>query len=128
LFEQVSVGGQDRENPTTEPDLDGRMGIRLFEPCSSASGEGCTVFEDPATLHLNKTRWYPSSIRISDGSIMIAGGAENNTFYNVNATNSFEFFPKKDGGVPRESAFLKRSEPVNMFPRYYPAQCSCIPR
>lgn len=28
------------------------MGIRIFEPCDDPAGVGCTLFEDPATLHL----------------------------------------------------------------------------
>jgi hypothetical protein len=66
---------------------------------------------------------------------MIVGGTHDKTpFYNVGTilakvvcakllkrnpdpVNSFEFFPKKDGGIPRPSAFLERSLPVNLFPR-----------
>ncbi|THG97889.1 hypothetical protein EW026_g4195 [Hermanssonia centrifuga] len=82
------------------------MGIRIFEPC-----------DDPA-----EQRWYPSSIRIPDGSLMITGGIHVNTnFYNnlTAAANTIEFFPPKDGGVPRPSAFLKRSLPANLFPRAF---------
>jgi hypothetical protein len=39
-------------------------------------------------------------------------------FYNIDPENSFEFFPPKDGGVVRPSAFLERSLPANLFPRY----------
>lgn len=72
---QVSVGGQAVELPpdeTVPPDADGRQGIRLFGPCVSPDGigEGCTLFEDPATLHLAVNRWYPSSLRIFDGSLV----------------------------------------------------------
>ncbi|KAF9467902.1 copper radical oxidase [Collybia nuda] len=116
----ISVGGQDVESPYTEPDTDGRMTIRVFEPCTNPSGTGCTVFEDPNTLHLATTRWYPSSLRIFDGSLMVVGGMhELQPFYNVDPVNSFEFFPKKDGGVPRPSPFLERSLPVNLFPRVF---------
>jgi hypothetical protein len=49
---------------------------------------------------------------------MIVGGSHEATpFYNVDPANSFEFFPPKDGSVPRPSAFLERSLPVNLFPR-----------
>ena len=49
---------------------------------------------------------------------MIAGGIhEAGPFYNTDPVNSYEFFPPKDGKVPRPSAFLKRSVPVNLFPR-----------
>ncbi len=50
---------------------------------------------------------------------MITGGARIQTiFYNDEPVNSIEFFPPKDGGVPRSSAFLERTLPANLFPRY----------
>jgi hypothetical protein len=50
---------------------------------------------------------------------MIVGGIHERTpFYNVDPVNSFEFFPPKDGGIPRPSEFLARSLPANLFPRY----------
>lgn len=112
------------------------MGLRLFNPCADPTGANCTVFEDPATLHLNQTRWYPSTARIFDGSIVsilhnatlfpsngiaqiIVGGMHEETpFYNTDPVNSFEFFPSKDNNTPRPSAFLERSLPTNLFPRY----------
>ncbi|KAJ7065014.1 glyoxal oxidase N-terminus-domain-containing protein [Mycena amicta] len=118
----VSVGG----NIPQAADLnqtgayDGRMGLRLFGPCTDPAGRGCTVFEDLDTLHLAETRWYPSSVRIFDGSLMVVGGIHESTpFYNTDPVNSFEFFPPKDGGIPRPSAFLERSLPVNLFPRAF---------
>jgi len=38
-------------------------------------------------------------------------------FYNIDPENSYEFFPKKDGGAVRPSPFLERSLPSNLFPR-----------
>jgi hypothetical protein len=52
---------------------------------------------------------YADSIRI--------GTHVNAAFYNIDPENSFEFFPKKDGGKVRPSAFLERSLPANLFPR-----------
>ncbi|KAG6907992.1 hypothetical protein DXG01_006648 [Tephrocybe rancida] len=116
----VSVGGQVVENPDTEPDADGRMAIRLLEPCTDVDGVECTVIEDPVRLHLAETRWYPGSLRIFDGSLMIIGGIHVGTpFYNDDPVNNFEFFPPKDNGVPRPSAFLERSLPSNLFPRAF---------
>lgn len=117
MFRQASVGGDPRGfvgNPAIHP---GNQAIRIFEPCASPTGEGCTLFEDPATLHLLAKRWYPSSIRIFDGSLLIVGGTHvNANFYNVDPENSFEFFPPKESTV-RPSAFLARSLPANLFPR-----------
>ncbi|KAK7467493.1 hypothetical protein VKT23_004547 [Stygiomarasmius scandens] len=121
----VSVGGEHVELPPDEPvapDLDGTTGLRIFEPCDDPAGVGCTLFEDPKTHHLDEPRWYPSSLRIFDGSLMIVGGIHNGTsFFNDfnNASKSIEFFPKKDGGVPRPSDFLVRTLPANLFPRVF---------
>ncbi|KAJ3517317.1 hypothetical protein NLJ89_g578 [Agrocybe chaxingu] len=113
----VSVGGN---IPIIPAATDGRMGIRVFEPCADPTGSNCTLFEDPETLHLEETRWYPSSLRIFDGSLMVVGGIHEDTpFYNTDPVNNFEFFPPKDGGVPRPSAFLERSLPANLFPRVF---------
>ncbi|PIL37696.1 hypothetical protein GSI_01390 [Ganoderma sinense ZZ0214-1] len=115
----ASVGGDPRGfvgNPAIQP---GNQAIRIFEPCASPTGAGCTLFEDPATLHLLAKRWYPSSIRIFDGSLLIVGGTHvNANFYNVDPENSFEFFPPKESTV-RPSAFLERSLPANLFPRIF---------
>jgi hypothetical protein len=49
---------------------------------------------------------------------MIIGGTHEDTpFYNTDPVNSFEFFPPKDNGVARPSAFLARTVPTNLFPR-----------
>ncbi|KAL9715478.1 hypothetical protein Ac2012v2_002139 [Leucoagaricus gongylophorus] len=111
----VSVGGH---IPVIPQAYDGRMGIRIWEPCDDPNGIGCSLFEDPETMHLAETRWYPSSLRIFDGSLMILGGMhESTSFSNTDPVNSFEFFPSKDGGIPRSSNFLDLTVPVNLFPR-----------
>ncbi|KAJ7621340.1 glyoxal oxidase N-terminus-domain-containing protein [Roridomyces roridus] len=108
----VSVGGND---PATE-DLwltnatNGLNALRLFGPCTDPAGVNCTIFEDINNVHLAENRWYPTTIRISDGSLMIMGGNhEATTFYNTAPSNTYEFFPSKDGGVPRHSPLLART-------------------
>ncbi|KAI0737815.1 glyoxal oxidase precursor [Daedaleopsis nitida] len=114
----ASIGGDQGgfdNNPAIKP---GNQAIRLFEPCESPTGEGCTVFEDP-NLKLLAERWYSSSIRISDGSLLIVGGSHvTSHFYNTDPESSFEFFPRKEEAV-RPSPFLKRALPVNLFPRIF---------
>ncbi|KAJ7512721.1 glyoxal oxidase N-terminus-domain-containing protein [Mycena galericulata] len=119
----VSVGGNIPASADVNQTgaVDGRMGLRIFEPCTNPDGVGCTIFEDLQTLHLNQTRWYTSTARLPDGSLMIVGGIHESTpFYNTDPVNSFEFFPKKFGGVPVPSDFLARTVPVNLFPRVFP--------
>ncbi|TBU23990.1 glyoxal oxidase precursor [Dichomitus squalens] len=113
----VSIGGDPNGFPGNPGIQPGQQAIRIFEPCASPTGEGCTVFEDPANLHLLEKRWYPSTARIFDGSLLIVGGMhEDAAFYNIDPALSFEFFPPKES-TPRPSEFLKRSLPANLFPR-----------
>ncbi|KAF5352136.1 hypothetical protein D9758_009234 [Tetrapyrgos nigripes] len=122
----VSVGGNPVEVEDGQvdpaPDKDGLVGLRIWEPCGHPAGLNCTLFENPDTHSLAEKRWYPTSLRIFDGSLMIIGGIkENTTFFNdkERSASSFEFFPQKDGGVPRPSEFLDRSLPANLFPRSF---------
>lgn len=50
----------------------GIQGIRLFTSCGT--GGSCDVYEDPARLHLAINRWYPTTVRLYDGSLLIMGG------------------------------------------------------
>ncbi|KAF7424119.1 hypothetical protein PC9H_009422 [Pleurotus ostreatus] len=112
----VSIGG---DAPGGGINQAGNQAIRIFEPCASPSGEGCTLFENLETHHLFERRWYASTLRIFDGSLMIVGGTHANTkFYNIDPVNSFEFFPKKEA-TTRPSAFLERALPANLFPRVF---------
>ncbi|PIL37644.1 hypothetical protein GSI_01338 [Ganoderma sinense ZZ0214-1] len=114
----ASIGGDQTGFPGNPAIKPGNQAIRLFEPCTSPVGAGCTVFEDP-NLVLIEPRWYPSSTRIFDGSLLIVGGMhEQAHFYNTDPAASFEFFPRKEQ-TARPSAFLERSLPANLFPRVF---------
>ncbi|KAI1791060.1 glyoxal oxidase precursor [Ganoderma leucocontextum] len=114
----ASIGGDQvgfPGNPIIKP---GNQAIRLFAPCASPTGDGCTLFEDPNLILLEK-RWYPSATRIFDGSLIIVGGMHvEAVFYNVDPANSIEFFPRKEE-TARPSPFLERSLPANLFPRLF---------
>ncbi|PFH46926.1 copper radical oxidase [Amanita thiersii Skay4041] len=111
----LSVGGQ---IPGVNFAYNGTTGLRFFEPCDDPTGNTCQLFEDMENLHLEVPRWYPSALRIPDGSLMIIGGMEiPSNFSNYLPQNSIEFFPPKDGGVPRYLPLLERTVPINLFPR-----------
>ncbi|KAJ6488351.1 glyoxal oxidase precursor [Mycena vulgaris] len=115
----VSVGVPPLDTSTT----DSPISLRLFHPCGSPTGSDCAVFEDPEHVHLAVMRFYSTGLRIPDGSLMVIGGANTTTFYNMGPTaeNSIEFFPRRPGGAgtTRNSQFLKDAEPVNMLPRSF---------
>jgi len=64
---QVSIGG-DGANITGPHD--GRQTLRLFEPCLDPTGATCKLYEDFDHLIMAENRWYPSSARIFDGSLV----------------------------------------------------------
>lgn len=45
-----------------------------------------SMFEDHEHVHLDKKRWYPGTSRLSDGSMIVVGGTDNNINYNLNPT------------------------------------------
>ncbi|KAK7449220.1 hypothetical protein VKT23_013365 [Stygiomarasmius scandens] len=95
------------------------QGIRLFTPCTDMT---CDIFENPASHHLTSNRWYPSSVRLDDGSIMIYGGSSWGAFQNNPdiSSSSYEFFPPKNingfNGVQIPSQFLNDTLNGNHFP------------
>ncbi|KAJ7591739.1 glyoxal oxidase N-terminus-domain-containing protein [Mycena floridula] len=112
----VSSGGQ----PVfTDLGNDGRQALRFFTPCSD---ESCDIYEDQAVVRLTSDRWYPSSVRIEDGSIIIFGGST--TFGFINSDNisnpSYEFYPPKNingfNGLQIPSPFLSSTLNANHFP------------
>ena len=112
----VNVGG----NPVVDGqwgDSNGIQGIRLFGPCKTPDGSGCNVYEDPKNLKLFAQRWYPTALRIFDGSILIMGGTPAGGFYTTPTLNtpSYEYFPKR-GTQAVFSPFLNRTVPANTFP------------
>ncbi|KAM0751527.1 hypothetical protein T439DRAFT_342652 [Meredithblackwellia eburnea MCA 4105] len=94
----VSVSG----NPATGKykDQDGLQAIRLLNPCTS-----CKIYENPSRIRLTSARWYPSTTRMSDGSLFILG--DNPTF---------EWYPPKGDGLPIYSKFLQDALKTNLFP------------
>ncbi|THU91855.1 hypothetical protein K435DRAFT_673254 [Dendrothele bispora CBS 962.96] len=117
----VSSGGTVNANALTEPteQIEGLQAIRLFTPCTDGT---CDIVEDPTRLHLTSKRWYPSSVRLDDGSVMIYGGSTNSSFQNgANISNpTYEFFPPKNingfNGVQIPNKFLNDTLNANHFP------------
>ncbi|KAJ7173340.1 glyoxal oxidase N-terminus-domain-containing protein [Mycena filopes] len=100
----VNTGG----NPVVITGANGLQGLRLFTPCTDGT---CDVYENPTRIRLSSARWYPSSVRIEDGSIIIFGGINN---------PSYEFFPPKNingfNGLKIPSKFLTDTLNGNHFP------------
>ncbi|THV03743.1 hypothetical protein K435DRAFT_817163 [Dendrothele bispora CBS 962.96] len=91
----------------------GLAAIRLFTPCEDGD---CDIFENDDVRRMGGLRWYPSSVRLDDGSAMIWGIIDM-----PNITDpTFEFYPPKNihgqNGTPVFSQFLNDSLNANHFP------------
>ena len=68
-------------------------------------------------------RWYPSSARLHDGSVILFGGSSSSSGWTNTvdlAQNDYEFFPAKNlngyNGIQIPSQFLNDSMPHNTYP------------
>ncbi|GAA5998014.1 uncharacterized protein JCM10292_002262 [Rhodotorula paludigena] len=113
----VSVGGNPRQD-SNENAADGLAAVRLFTPCTD---DKCDVYENPSRIRMTSQRWYPSTVRLQDGSIMILGGMIAGGFNNAPSTDNptFEWFPPKFDGLPVYSKFLHDALNSNLFPITY---------
>ncbi|KAE9407813.1 hypothetical protein BT96DRAFT_1037614 [Gymnopus androsaceus JB14] len=86
--------------------------------------ETCDILEDPTRIRLTSPRWYPSSARISDGSMIIIGFPNlvvthltcRHQFYQQRSVNnpSYEFFPPKNiNGKPPLPFILASSDKLS---------------
>ncbi|KAJ7753128.1 glyoxal oxidase N-terminus-domain-containing protein [Mycena maculata] len=111
----VNSGG----NPVVITGANGLQALRLFSPCTNGT---CDVYENPTRIRLTSPRWYPSSVQIEDGSIIIFGGSVSGGFINSAGVNnpSYEFFPPKNingfDGLQIPSQFLTATLNGNQFP------------
>jgi hypothetical protein len=118
----INVGG----NPVVDSDLgdeNGEQGLRLFTPSTcSDTATSCAFFESPDRIRLGTVRWYSSSVRIDDGSILIIGGATSGGFIDSSGATaaSLEFYPPKSingfNGTAIPSKFLVAALNANLFP------------
>ncbi|KAL0958387.1 hypothetical protein HGRIS_000529 [Hohenbuehelia grisea] len=114
----INSGG----NPVVNPGDNGLQGIRMYTPCDDAS---CDLYENTRRIRLTSNRWYPSSVRIEDGSIIIFGGSVSGGFINGAGVNNptYEFFPPKNingfNGLQIPSQFLKDTLNGNHFPNLH---------
>lgn len=115
----LNLGG---DGPQFEPgefrDASGLQSIRFYTPCDGGKC-GITEYDN---IRLTSPRWYPTSIRLPDGSVMIVGGSKEGAFRNNAKINNptLEYFPPKKFDFapqsPISSPFLTRTLVTNLFP------------
>jgi hypothetical protein len=117
----VSVGGA-AVDKSGFGDVNGLQGLRLFHPCDSENADKCEIYENPSRIKMASPRWYPTSVRLDDGSVVIIGGSTRGDYINNSGMNNptIEFWPPKaihgSNGMPIPMQFLKDTLNANLFP------------
>ncbi|KXN80994.1 hypothetical protein AN958_06506 [Leucoagaricus sp. SymC.cos] len=117
----VNTGGAPVDKPGFG-DINGLQGIRLFHPCESENVDKCEMIEDPVRMRMASSRWYPTAVRIEDGSVLIIGGSVRGGYINSPDMNNptIEYYPPKSihgsNGLPIPMQFLKDTLNSNLFP------------
>ncbi|KAF7433618.1 hypothetical protein PC9H_005579 [Pleurotus ostreatus] len=114
----INSGG----NPMVGAGANGLQGLRMFNPCDDGT---CDIMENTRRIRLTSNRWYPSSARLEDGSVMILGGSVSGGFINGAGVNNptYEFFPPKNingfNGLRIPSQFMVDTLNGNHFPNMH---------
>lgn len=117
----LNIGGNGVDKSGFD-DSNGLQAIRLFQPCDSESGRKCEIYENPSRIHMASPRWYPTAVRLDDGSAIIIGGSMRGDYINNPDMNNptYEFWPPKaihgSNGMPIPMRFLRDTLNANLFP------------
>ncbi|KIP07197.1 hypothetical protein PHLGIDRAFT_513029 [Phlebiopsis gigantea 11061_1 CR5-6] len=103
---QLNVGGWS---------LDSTQGVRLYTPDGSPGVNGTNDWEENfEELHLQRQRWYPSALVLSNGSVLVVGGE---TGSNGPPEPTLEILPTPAGGPTYQFLdYLNRTDPNNLYP------------
>ncbi|WFD06038.1 (methyl)glyoxal oxidase [Malassezia vespertilionis] len=124
-------------------DNDGRKVVRVMEPTDGDSTKLSWIDEPNSKTQMDSRRWYPGIETLSDGSVVIIGGATSGGFVNRNYPNvdpaysttnpnptpgiwdqggsnpSYEFWPPTGKPGPQLSKFMVSTSGLNMYPHTY---------
>jgi hypothetical protein len=90
------------------------FGVRLYWPDGSAGVNGTHDWqENENELTLQTSRWYPSTMMMSNGSILVTGGEIGS---NSAANPTLEILPQPVGGYVKFLDWLNRTNPNNLYP------------
>lgn len=92
---------------------DSTYGVRLYTPDGGPGVKGTNDWEENVdVLSLQVGRWYPSTMNMANGSILVVGGEEGS---NAAPVPSLEILPLT-GTKPLYMEWLERTDPNNLYP------------
>ncbi|KAL9614738.1 MAG: hypothetical protein Q9167_000807 [Letrouitia subvulpina] len=87
-------------------------GIRTYWPDGSPGSPSTNDWqEDADNIHLQRGRWYPAAVTLSNGSMLVMGGQDGS---NGNPVPSLELLPQVGPVITLD--FLQRTNPNNLYP------------
>ncbi|KAI4200824.1 MAG: hypothetical protein LQ346_002305 [Caloplaca aetnensis] len=90
------------------------FGVRLYWPDGSPGVPGVNDWQENVNeLTLQKGRWYPSAMILTNGSILVVGGE---TGSNGPPQPNLEILPRPPGGGVYTADWLQRTDPYNLYP------------
>ncbi|KAI4254185.1 MAG: hypothetical protein LQ352_003232 [Teloschistes flavicans] len=100
---QITVGGWSGTS---------NFGVRLYWPDGSPGNKSVNDWQENASqISLQKPRWYPSAMAMSNGSILVVGGEVGS---NGAAQPNLELLPRV--GPVLDMEWLQRTDPDNLYP------------
>ncbi|KAL8904506.1 MAG: hypothetical protein Q9207_003228 [Kuettlingeria erythrocarpa] len=92
-----------------------QFGVRLYWPDGAPGVKSINDWqENAAEVKLQRGRWYPSGMIMSNGSMLVVGGQDGS---NGAPVPSFELLPRV--GPVIEMDWLRRTDPNNLYPFLY---------
>lgn len=92
---------------------DSTYGVRMYTPDGSPGVKGKNDWqENVKVLKLQQGRWYPSTMNMANGSVLIMGGEEGS---NGAPVPTIEILPAT-GSKPLYMDWLERTDPNNLYP------------
>jgi hypothetical protein len=93
--------------------LESTQGIRIYTPDGSDGVNGTNDWEENwDEVHLQRQRWYPTTVLLSNGSILVVGGEIGS---NLAAEPTLEILPTPPGGSTYLTMdWLQRTDPNNL--------------
>ncbi|EMD36066.1 hypothetical protein CERSUDRAFT_115979 [Gelatoporia subvermispora B] len=103
---QLNVGGWS---------LTSTFGVRLYTPDGTPGVNGTNDWEEnPNELQLQRGRWYPSALVLSNGTVLVVGGEVGS---NGAPEPTLEILPTPAGGPTYKFLdYLNRTDPNNLYP------------
>ncbi|KAL7277999.1 hypothetical protein ACG7TL_007952 [Trametes sanguinea] len=95
--------------------LSSTFGVRLYTPDGSPGVNGTNDWEENVDeLSLQRGRWYPSALVMSNGSVLVVGGEVGS---NGSPEPTLEILPTPEGGPTYLFMdWLNRTDPNNLYP------------